>query len=154
MLGVLGVPPPNSLRESALAHPQLKKGVGGCWGCWGVLGRLGNPSPRRPSLAIRGGPHRPPKGRGGPPSPGPPPDWPPTPPPPTPADRGLRTGGLPTPRLTDWQKGGVLVTYAHPLTGPGYPTSRTFGSGGLRDGEGVSRAKGADTRWPVLPRPP
>ena len=30
-----------------------------------VLGRLGNPSPRRPSLAIRGGPHRPPKGRDG-----------------------------------------------------------------------------------------
>jgi hypothetical protein len=25
---------------------------------------------------------------------------------PTPADRGLRTGGLPTPRLTDWPKGG------------------------------------------------
>ena len=65
MLGVLGVPPPNSLIESDLFHPQLKKGVGGCWGCWGVLGRLGNPSPRRPSLAIRGGPHRPLKGRDG-----------------------------------------------------------------------------------------
>jgi hypothetical protein len=35
VLGVLGVYPPNSLRESDLSHPQLKRGVGGCWGCWG-----------------------------------------------------------------------------------------------------------------------
>jgi len=97
VLGVLGVPPPNSLIESDLFHPQLKKGVGGCWGCWGVLGRLGNPSPRRPSLAIREAPARlatywPQWDGTGTPSPGPPPTGHLHPLPP-PADRGLRTGG-------------------------------------------------------------
>jgi hypothetical protein len=67
---------------------------------------------------------------------------------PPPADRGLRTGGLPTPRLTHWPKGGVLATYAHPLATPAPPPPRTFGSGGLRDGEGFLRAKGG---WPPAP---
>jgi len=35
VLGVLGVAFTNSLIESDLFYPQLKKGVGGCWGCWG-----------------------------------------------------------------------------------------------------------------------
>jgi hypothetical protein len=35
VLGVLGVALTNSLIESDLFYPQLKKGVGGCWGCWG-----------------------------------------------------------------------------------------------------------------------
>jgi hypothetical protein len=47
VLGVLGVSPPNSLRESDLSHPQLKRGVGGCWGCWGVLGGVRQKKRRR-----------------------------------------------------------------------------------------------------------
>ena len=61
---------------------------------------------------------------------------------PTPADSGLRSGGIPTPRLTLWPKGGVLATYAHPLTGPGYPTSRTFGERWPKGGGGVLACKG------------
>ena len=50
-----------------------------------------------PLTGHPGGPHWPQRDGRGTPSPGPPPDWPPTHPLPTPADSGLRTGGLPTP---------------------------------------------------------
>ena len=54
---------------------------------------------------------------------------------PPPADRGLRTGGLPTPRLTHWPKGGVLATYAHPLATPALPHSPDF-RGAVAKGRG------------------
>ena len=107
----------------------------------------GRPS-HRPPLAIREATtgH---KGRG-PPSPGPPPDWPPTHPLPTPADSGLRTGGLPTP--TYWPPTGLKAPLAIPAL-PHFP--RLFGERWPPAGEGgFSRAKGADTMWPVCPIPP
>jgi len=55
--------------------------------------------------------------------------WPPTPPPPTPADRGLRTGGLPTPRLTHWP--------SRPS-----PTPQTFGERWPKGRGGVFACKG------------
>ena len=103
----------------------------------------GRPS-HRPPLAIREATtgH---KGRG-PPSPGPPPDWPPTHPLPTPADSGLRTGGLPTP--TYWPPTGLKAPLAIPAL-PHFPDFSAFGRGG-----GFSRAKAAWPPVPVCPTPP
>jgi len=103
--------------------------VGGLLGGLGVvLGRLGNPSPRRPSLAIRGGPHRPPKGRDGDAFARPSPDWPPTPPlPHRPIEAFGREASPPLPT------GHLLATPGTP------PLPRLSGSGGLRDGVGFFR---------------
>jgi hypothetical protein len=43
---VLGVAPHNSLVESALFHPQLKKGVGGVGGVGGGVGEKNTPRSR------------------------------------------------------------------------------------------------------------
>ena len=105
--------------------------------------------------------HWPQRGGAGAPSPGPPPTghlrptWPseafghllPLPPP---ADRGLRTGGIPTPRLTDWTKGGT--GHLRPPTGhPGTP--QTFGSGGHRTGRGFCVQRADGHRRPCAPAP-
>ena len=94
MLGKLGKSAPKSLSPSRLWLPPHFFPVGEGGGLLGVLGglgvvlgRLGNPSPRRPTLAIRE-------------PPAPSPDWPPTPPPPPqPIEAFGRGGGLcPAPR--------------------------------------------------------
>jgi hypothetical protein len=127
--GHLWPPPPPLAREAD--GPHREKGSHALTGpplatYWPSTGHPGRPL-TGPPLAKRG--------REGATSPGPPPTdhlrptWPSEAfghLPPTPADRGLRTGGLPTPRLTHWPKGG-LATYAptgHPGTPPLPPAFR------------------------------
>jgi len=143
--------------------------VGGLLGVLGglgvVSGRLGNPSPRRPTLAIREAHAGHLRDGVGTPSPGSPltygeppapsPAWPPTPPPPHQPIEAFGREATPSPRLTDWAKGPPpwSPTPSHWLPRHS-PTPQTFGSGGKREGRGrFSRAKGADTMWPALPIP-
>jgi len=113
-------------------RPRLAKGTGG-----GAYGHTGAPAPHFPATYGQREPHHPLATDWPPKS-----DlakwrlWPPTPPRPTPADRGLRTGGLPTPRLTHWPKWPPRTGHLRPPTGhPGTPPlPRLSGSGGLREG--------------------
>ena len=114
----------------------------GVLGVLGVVsGRLGNPSPRRPTLAIREAHAGHLRDGVGTPSPGSPltygeppapsPDWPPTPPPPHRPIEAFGRGGPHPYRLA---KGATrLATHWPP---PTLPHPQTFGSGGQREGAG------------------
>jgi len=110
-----------------------------------------------PLTGHPGGPHWPQRDGRGTPSPGPPPDWPPTHPLPTPADSGLRTGGLPTP--TYWPPTGLKAPLAIPAL-PHFP--RLFGERWPPAGEGGFRVQRVPIRcgpcalyplWGPLPPP-
>ena len=154
-------------------RPRLAKGTGG-----GAYGHTGAPAPHFPATygqrgaaPLTGLPlatHWPQRGGAGAPSPGPPPTghlrptWPseafghllPLPPP---ADRGLRTGGLPTP--TYWPPTGLKAPLAIPAL-PHFP--RLFGERWPPAGEGGFRVQRVPIRcgpcalyplWGPLPPP-